>query len=128
MDVWDGLSADHLDYSHLIQLRTNQCLQTRHALVGIDGANAHPLHGLAVVFVGRPAYVAPISPVHNFYRVRALLLQALRKAVFESRAGGIRGLAGGLDKRDHGREEEHEIQLLLAEYPVHIDAYIDFAG
>src|SRR5262249_17236872 len=73
-EVRDSLSVDNLDQAHLTQLGTNECLQTRHALIRLDGANAHALHGLVVVFVSYDAYLAPVSPVHDFYRISVTLL------------------------------------------------------
>jgi len=69
---------------------------------------------------------APVTPVHDLDRVSPLLLELLRKAVFEGTAGRIIGLSGGFDKRHDGGEEEHEVKLLIAEDPVHIHAGIDF--
>ena len=91
----------------------------------LDGAYAHLPHNPVVGFICDDADVAPLSPVHDFHWIRALLLQLVREAVLEGTAGGVIRLPGRFDDGYDGGKEEHEIQLFVPEHSIHIHADVD---
>ncbi|CAJ4519222.1 Uncharacterised protein [Burkholderia pseudomallei] len=113
--VADEVRPQRLEHRDLADAAGEQPLQRRHALVGLDRAEARARHAPAIGFVADHADAAPVAPVHHLDGIRQRAAEMRGERVLERATRRVVRLSGRLAERRDRREEQHEIERIAAE-------------